>query len=52
MFPAVHTMWLMLVVVGLNVLGTIVILIQVPEVCASVQMCPVWLDLSGGRTRV
>ncbi|CAE7039374.1 TRK2 [Symbiodinium sp. CCMP2592] len=28
MFPAVHTMWLMLVVVGLNVLGTIVILIQ------------------------
>ena len=30
MFPAVHTMWLMLVVVGLNVLGTIVILIQVP----------------------
>jgi len=28
MLPAVHTMWLMLVVVGLNVLGTIVILIQ------------------------
>ncbi|CAE7245469.1 TRK1, partial [Symbiodinium pilosum] len=28
MFPAVHTMWLVLVVVGLNVLGTFVILIQ------------------------
>ncbi|CAE7579060.1 TRK2 [Symbiodinium natans] len=28
MFPAVHTMWLMLVVVGLNILGTLVILIQ------------------------
>ncbi|CAJ1366870.1 unnamed protein product [Effrenium voratum] len=28
MFPAVHTMWLMIVVIALNVVGTVVILVQ------------------------
>ena len=46
MFPAVHTMWLMLVIVGLNVLGTIVILIQVP-LTVTLQSCE-----SRGRTWV
>lgn len=28
MFPAMHTLWLLLVVVALNVLGTVVTLVQ------------------------
>ena len=28
MFPAVHTLWLLLVVIALNVLGTFVTLVQ------------------------
>ena len=28
MFPAVHTLWLLLVVVALNILGTVVVLVQ------------------------
>ena len=28
MFPAVHTLWLLLVVVALNIVGTVVILVQ------------------------
>ena len=29
MFPAVHTLWLLLVVVALNIIGTVVLLVQV-----------------------
>ena len=41
MFPAVHTMWLVLVVVGLNVLGTFVILIQAGKRLLSCRGC-IW----------
>lgn len=45
MFPAVHTLWLLLVVVALNIIGTVVLLVQVRAMGKALHLKKDWPPL-------